>query len=810
MPKVNYPQTNFTGGEVSPKLRGRMDVAAVQNGAEIIENGICLAQGGVLRRWGLRYTTEVKDSTQRARLIPFVFNNEQAYMIEAGNGYMRFYTQEGEQIQAAGLPYEIATPYNLDQILQADYTQGGDTMFLLQQAIYPQRLRRIADDSWVIANTPFLTEPFAEIGFKPATTLTLSSAAIGSRTFTAGAATFFPSDVGRLVYAGGGVGEITAYTSTTVVTVNVTQAFASTSVASGQWQIDGSPQLYCQPSASTPAGQAITLTLSDTAGGTPAAITNMTRSGEVVTVTTSAAHGFSVSMGVVISGVNPQEYNGTFGIDEVPTANTFKLTNIQPSGPAISYGTATPIVYSGAGGWRSGDVGKYVRVNGGIAQITAIVNDSVADAIILQPMTSTVAAPPLAWTLESNVWGGDNGYPRTGTIFEQRFWPAGSTGFPLTVWGSVLGEYLDFLSGPLATDAVSYLVVTDRFDPIVQMTHSQSLIALTSGGEVTLGAGSDSALGPTNPPKVVEQSNYGAKDIAPERIGDELFFVQQGGKRVRAMIADDYDTRKYGAFDMSAIAEHLYRVGISQISYQKDPEPLLWHVLADGRIALLSVDREQSLIATSQITTDGVFEDVATLPTADGEQTWVIVRRTIEGVTKRYIERFVPGLNTDSAITGTSVGGSTVWSDLSHLEGMTVDCVADGVDMGTFVVIGGEITLPRNAFVVEIGLNYVTRIKTLTPEIGTGSGSSQGDNMRINRVTIRLLETIGGELSGVELKARRLVPGNIGTPVAPFTGDVALTNLGWERGVAQLDITQSRPLPFHLLAVFYKITVNEG
>lgn len=810
MPKINYPQTNFTGGEISPKLRGRVDIQPVQNGAEVLLNVLCVAQGGALRRWGLQYLAETKDSTARSRLIPFVFNNDQAYMIEAGNGYARFFDQDGAQILSGMSPYELVTPYNTAQVLEVDYTQGGDTMFLFSLDVYPQRLRRIADDSWSIGNAPFLTEPFAEIGFKPATTLTLSSAAVGSRTFTAGAATFFPSDVGRFVYAGGGIAEITAYTSTTVVTANVTQAFASTSIASGAWLIDGSPQLYCQPSASEPPGQAITLTLTDTSGGTAATITNIARSGEEVTVTTSAAHGFTASMDIVISGVNPQSYNGTFAIEDVPTATTFRVTNIQPNSPPVSYGTATPIVYSGGGGWRAADVGKYVRINGGIAKITAIVSDSVADAQILQSASSTVAAPPLAWTLEANVWSTDNGYPRTGTIYQQRLWTGGSSGFPISIWGTVLGEYLDFLPGALATDAVSYIASTDRFDPILQLTHCKTLVALTGGAEITLGAGSVQAIGPANPPRIDEQSNYGAAKVAPERVGNELLFVQAGGQRIRAMSPDQYDARNYGAFDLSAVAEHLYRVGVEQISYQKTPEPILWHVLSDGRMAALSLDREQSLIATTQIVTDGEFEDVATFPGSNGEETWVIVKRTIGGVTKRYVERFVPDRHTDSFILGTSVGGDTVWSNLDHLEGELVDCLADGVDMGQFTVTSGAITLPRPAFAVEIGLNYLSRILTLTPEIGTGSGSSQGDRCKINWATIRLLNTVGGELDGTDLQARKLAPGVIGVAVPPFTGDVVESKLGWAKGVAQLDITQSRPLPFHVLGVFYKITINEG
>src|SRR3546814_20406286 len=77
-----------------------------------------------------------------------------------------------------------------------------------------------------------------------------------------------------------------------------------------------------------------------------------------------------------------------------------------------------------------------------------------------------VAAPKLAWSLESSVWGGTNGYPRCGTLFEQRLWLGGSPGFPLTFWGSTIGEFLDFLLGTLDDDALAYVLASGAYNPI--------------------------------------------------------------------------------------------------------------------------------------------------------------------------------------------------------------------------------------------------------------------------------------------------------------------------------------------------------
>lgn len=810
MARVVYPHTNFTSGELTPRVRGRVDIPYYPNGAEIIENAVCLVHGGAVRRPGWRFVAATKDHSKRSILVPFVFSRTQSYMVEFGAGYCRFLTSEGELILSGGVPYEIATPYTEEMLEELDYCQRGDAMIVFHEAVYPQRLQRVADDLWTFGDVPFVQEPVAEQGLKPATTLTLSSADVGTgRTLTAGASTFQPSDVGRMLYAGGGIAVVTGYTSGTVVTASITRAFPSTSLAAGAWLLDGSPVATLTPSAKEPVGANIRLTLTVEDLGPEVAISDITRSSSTVTVD-ATAHGLSVGDSVRIANVVPTEYNGVFEVKTVPSANEFTVQISTTPGPATSMGIVRSVAFSAGSGWRAGDVGKLVRLNGGLVQITDVSSGTEAQGVILKAMVSAVGAEPFSWTLESKVWGPENGYPRTGTIFEQRLWMAGSPAYPLTIWGSVLREYFDFLEGDLATDAVSFTVGADVFDPIVRLTSVKSLVALTTGAEYTIGAGSDTALGPTNPPRIVQQSNYGSSQVRPVRVANELMFVQAGRRRLRALSPDPYDQREYGAYDLSALAEHITKVGIAGACYQSEPEPMLSIVRDDGVEAVMSVDREQGVIALGRNPGQGAVEWVAVLPTAEGQVKWAVIRRTIGGETRRYIEISDWSLNTDCAITGTSEAGAATWTDLGHLELETVQVVADGVDMGDFTVSGAQITLPRTAHEVEIGLGYTTRIKLLPPEIGTNAGSSQGVAMSVNEVTVRLLDSIGGSLSGAALKPRRLAPVVLDSPVQPFTGDVTLSQLGWARGKTSIEIVQDRPLPLHVLGVFYKITVNEG
>jgi hypothetical protein len=193
MPKFTYIQTNFTSGELTPRMRGRVDVARYQNGADTIENAIVSVHGGADRRPGLRYLATAKFSGNKAaRVIDYVFNQDQAYVLEFDEGFIRFFTSTGAVILKADLsgPLELASPYTESQLNEVTYVQGADTMFLFHPNVPTYRLRRISAAVWTMQPVPWVTEPFAEIGHTPNSTLSLSATTVGAgRTFTAGSAT---------------------------------------------------------------------------------------------------------------------------------------------------------------------------------------------------------------------------------------------------------------------------------------------------------------------------------------------------------------------------------------------------------------------------------------------------------------------------------------------------------------------------------------------------------------------------------------------------------------------------------------------
>lgn len=728
MARFSHIQTNFTAGELSPRMYGRVDIARYQNGAMIIENCWPVVHGGAMRRYGTLYCAAAKNANKKSIVIPYVFNTQQAYIVEFGDLYVRFFFPNGSPIESSqGVPLELVSPYTEAMLSELEYVQGADTMFLFHPAVPVHRLRRVTNTAWTLAPAPFVTTPFAEAGLKFATSATLSDPAVGTgRTFTSSVSAFLAADVGRQITSAGGIAEITAVTSATVATVEVVVAFASGAIT--EWEMTISPQAQNTPSAKDPVGKVITMTL-DKAG------------------------------------------------------------------------------------WRASDVGKYVKINEGLVLITAFTSSTIVKGQIKAALTSATGATANSWTLESSVWDAVNGYPATGTLYEQRLACAGSPNFPQTVWLSRTGEYLNFELGTKDDDAMSFNVASDQINPVSHLGQIKVLIALTYGGEFSLTGGVEKPITPTNI-QVKNQSVYGCNKVRPVRIGNELYFMQRSNRKLRAM-AYKYDSDAYGSPDMSVLSEHCTESGIVSMAYQQEPESILFMPRADGVMATMTVDRDQDVVGWARQITDGAFESVASIPTSDGDQIFAVVRRTVNGNTVRYIERFVEGCHVDAGINASDPTGKKTWDGLAHLEGKTVDVLADGVAMPQQVVTGGQITLPRNAKTLQAGLHYTTRIKTLTPEVQGGTGSAQGNAMRVGEITLRFINTIGCEVRGEGGKVlqtvafRALGADVLDQPPEPFSGDKRIENLGWERGKASVEIVQELPYPFHLLSVIKKMTIND-
>ena len=242
MARVAAQLTNFTAGELSPRLDGRNDLAKYSAGCSTVENMVIYPHGAAARRPGTQFVASVKTPSAKTRLIPFEFSTEQTYILEFGNEYIRFYRNNG-QIESGGSAYEISTPYLTAELFDIKFAQSADVMYITHPNHQTRKLSRTGHTAWTLAAVEFTNGPYLDTN-TTATTLTASAHTVGTgRTFTASAVTginsgsgFLATDVGRQIRFRDGYGIITARTNTTVVTVEILIDMGSSS-SSTDWSL---------------------------------------------------------------------------------------------------------------------------------------------------------------------------------------------------------------------------------------------------------------------------------------------------------------------------------------------------------------------------------------------------------------------------------------------------------------------------------------------------------------------------------------------------------------------------------------------
>lgn len=334
-----------------------------------------------------------------------------------------------------------------------------------------------------------------------------------------------------------------------------------------------------------------------------------------------------------------------------------------------------------------------------------------------------------------------NDFPETSANYQQRRFFGNTNHVPDSVWGSRTGFVSNFgIASPLQDDdAITFRLAGNNFHPVRWMAAMKAgLVLMTDGGEWTVtGAG-----GPKNPitPNSIdtEQETYVgvAADVRPVLVGNTMLYVQARGNVMRELRFDQAVEGLAGR-DLSIYASHLTRrKTLVAIDFQQTPDSIIWCVRSDGVLLGLTYIPEQEIwgwhrhdtytnLAGSAGSAQSLIEDVCVVPEAEQEFVYVIVARTIAGITKRFIERIEPResrvgfFNADTFFVdcGLSYSGAPVSAvaGLDHLEGQVVAVVADGVTVfngdptdatnaALYTVTAGQIDLPAAASNVHIGL----------------------------------------------------------------------------------------------------------
>lgn len=269
-------------------------------------------------------------------------------------------------------------------------------------------------------------------------------------------------------------------------------------------------------------------------------------------------------------------------------------------------------------------------------EVTAFIDASNLTATPVTVFPSTAASS----SFEEAAWSDFRGYPSCVTLFQQRLWWAGSTFQPDTLWGSQTSDYTNYSPGTaLDNEACTFTLASNKINIIRWLAPSRSFLVGTSGQEwQTRG---DALENPITPSSVdaIPETTYGSDNVSPVQVSYATLFLQRHARRLREYTYN-FTTDAYDAPDMTILAEHISLGGFTQMDYQQELDSIVWCVRADGTLCGLTYERPQDVVAWHRQVTNGRFESVAVIPNpnADEDQVWVIVNRTIGGVTKRYVE----------------------------------------------------------------------------------------------------------------------------------------------------------------------------
>ena len=481
-------------------------------------------------------------------------------------------------------------------------------------------------------------------------------------------------------------------------------------------------------------------------------------------------------------------------------------------------------------GFLSTDVGRLLHISSGHLKITSVTSTTVVVGTVIKDLSTVLATTDFALGSFSDT----TGYPSCVTFFEQRLVFAATIAQPQTIFFSRSADYENFDDKYHETvaddDAIVYTIASNQVNAIRFLTATRTLIIGTAGGEFAVnGGGTGEAITPTNI-LINKQSNHGAANVDGIAVGNATLFLQRAKRKIREL-AYNFDVDGYTAPDLTILAEHVTESGITQMAYQEEPNSIVWCVRTDGQLLGFTYQREQQVTAWHRHIFGGSFgsgnavcESVEVLPTDSSEyQVWVIVKRTINGVTKRYVE-YLHNLDFDEtddtsfnyldsqlAYDGSA---TTTISGLGHLEGEEVSVLANGATHPNKTVSSGAITLDRSSTKVKVGLPYVSLLQTMRIDAGSQNGTSQSKTKRIYEITARLYESIGIEI-GPDLDNMERIPfrssaNNMNSGVNVFTGDKDIEFRGNYETDGFIFVRQNQPLPLTVLSLYPRLVTNDG
>ena len=859
MAKASPAFTNFTAGELSPRLDGRTDLSKYLNGVKKMENLIVHPHGGASRRPGTKFVREVKNSAHNCRLIPFEFNVTQAYILEFGDEYFRIHKDGGTVVDGSSDPIEVSTPYGEDELADLKFTQSADVMYLVHPLFAPRKITRTSHTAWSIAEVAFERGPMQDDN--TGTVTFLASARTGNVNVTASSSTFVSTDVGRLIKVHDGVTKITSLTSATVVATTV------------QENADGRSELM-------PAYTAATISAHE---GDPSSTGLEHNDRYQDTAGQFIAQGFKEGQKITVTGFTTGNNNNSSAIIVKVTEDTLLLApsadvTDEAAGDSVTIaGDLTASTewalgaFSGTTGFPSAVAfyeqrlvfasttaqpqtlffsvgGSFEDFNGGVNDTDAltytlgsnqvnIIRYLQAGRVLLvgtsggEFVVSSSEQAPLSPTNASvkrqATYGSANIQPvqvANTTLFIQRAKrKLRELIFDLNT-DSYQAPDLTILAEHITEGGIKEMALQQEPDNIVWCVRIDGkLVGMTYRREENVIAWHEHTLGGKSGACTVTVSDY-----ANLAVGTTLKFTKSDGTTVtftseaaggsapadtslgfrpnesNNTTADNIFTR------MNAHADFTVANPSAAIVTIEETNPS-----ATGFLSCVSSDTTR-LTTTNQ--THALVESIATIPgDLNEDAVYMVVQRTINLGTKRYIEFFAPfdfgssaadAFFVDSGLSYTGTAATSM-SGLNHLEGEVVSTLVNGATHPNKAVASGAITLDFSATKAHIGLLYKSTLQTMRIEAGGTEGTAQGKTKRIHEVVLRLFRTIGAKVGSSETELDRIPfrtsADEMDQSLGLFTGDKQIEFRSGFDSDGFIVVQQDQPLPLTVIGIYPRL-----
>lgn len=680
-----------SGGQLS--LRGDGTLAAIREQAVSLVGGgqhalrVVVTQGILLLRVGS--TSGDDDYLQET---PLEVGTHSLTFNPSGTFYVRLFNRDDYPtlvdscaIETGGGVLTIGTPWGADELSKIRYVQSGDIIFLACEGIRPIKIERRSTTSWSVVDYAPTDGPFL---VENLTSITMTSSGITDTiTLTASKAYFRTTNVGTLIrLASNGQAR--------------DKALGAENVFSDPVRINGLTAERNLHIVTTGTWSA-TLTLQRSVG----------EPGDWIDVTT-----YTTNQDV--------EYNDGYDNQIIYYRLGIKTGEYTSGAAAITlsypYGSIT-----------------------GVVKLTSYISPTQFYGVVLSDLGAVSATT--AWA--EGAWSTRRGFPSAVAIHEGRLWWAGKD----HLWGSASDAYYTFGEEPTGdSGTISRTIGIGPVDTINWLVSAEGLVMGGQGGEFVCRSSSlDEPLTPTNF-KIKRGTTIGSAQLDPVIIDASVLFVDRSAGRLHELTSETFNA-SYAIKELTALTPEIGRPSIVRTAVQRKIDTRIHCVRSDGKVAVMIFDKIEEVNCWVLVETEGFVEDVVVLPSAGSEEDIVYysVRRSIGGVTKRYLERWAltseceggtVNRQADSFKHYNGVPTQNIGS-LAHLEGEEVVVWADGVDQGTFVVAFGSVVLNTTVSEAVVGLPYTARFKSTKLAYAAQGGSALTQRKRFDHLGLVLRNT---------------------------------------------------------------------